>query len=633
MVVTIKIDEKMKRIDIINYIGRKFLTSNIENDEFSYVKELNINPSGNYKLDIRFEIPNKHLSILVETKQNFKDSDKEQLFNYARLEKQYKPQNNIIAILSNTNDDKTRVWKISSIDGCEEYDDKEIKDASIKSAEEYLKYFEMQNINDKQKVMQATYKLNEILHKNGITESLRSQFVGSCLLALNDDVFEYKNGNLTTKQIIEGIKGVIEKLLGSSQQKDKKLKVLSRNILNNEKIENLQNNKFKVILDYIKENIIPFINQTSNKGQDLLNLFFTTFNKYVGKEDKNQAFTPDHIVHFMCKVAEINRDSVVLDPTCGSGAFLVQAMMQAIADCGDNNAAKEKVKKEQIFGIENEERAFGLSTTNMLIHGDGNSNIIYKDGFGCFGMTKDTLKSDFKTSEVKINRILMNPPYNAVPNNIPNDYKKDWKKEKDEENGAEKEVKSKTDPTKGFVFVNHCINFVEKEGKLLCLLPLSAAIGSSDIIKKEKAKILKNNMLEAVFTLPSEVFFPGASVGVCCMVFRVGAPHMTQNENGELIPRFPTFFGYFKEDGLVKKKNLGRVDIKDRWENIEKEWLDLYRGTTGNRVKSGLSVLQKVDENDEWLAEAYMETSYDNLKQDDFECAVQDYLSFLVKNK
>ena len=88
-----------------------------------------------YKLDIRFEVENKtsnlpnlsilirfkvenenstlpNLSILVETKQNFVDSDKEQLFDYVKLEKQYKQENNIISILTNTNNNKCKIWEI-----------------------------------------------------------------------------------------------------------------------------------------------------------------------------------------------------------------------------------------------------------------------------------------------------------------------------------------------------------------------------------------------------------------------------------------------------------------------------------------------------------------------------------------
>jgi hypothetical protein len=64
----------------------------------------------------------------------------------------------------------------------------------------------------------------------------------------------------------------------------------------------LKKEEFQHILNKINDEIVPYINDKSTAGQDLLNLFFTTFNKYVGKADKNQAFTPDHIVHFMCKV-------------------------------------------------------------------------------------------------------------------------------------------------------------------------------------------------------------------------------------------------------------------------------------------------------------------------------------------
>ena len=67
------------------------------------------------------------------------------------------------------------------------------------------------------------------------------------------------------------------------------------------------------ILEAVDNNILPFINDKSTAGQDLLNLFFITFNKYVGKADKNQAFTPDHITDLMTKIAGVNYKSRVLD--------------------------------------------------------------------------------------------------------------------------------------------------------------------------------------------------------------------------------------------------------------------------------------------------------------------------------
>ena len=66
--------------------------------------------------------------------------------------------------------------------------------------------------------------------------------------------------------------------------------------------------------------------------------------------------------------------------------------------------------------------------------------------------------------------------------------------------------------------------------------------------------MLKKHTLEAVFTLPDDIFYPGASVNTCVMLFKLGTPH-----NSEI----PTFFGYYKDDGFIKRKNRGRVEKQD----------------------------------------------------------------------
>lgn len=574
----------MRRIDIIDVVGRKFHESNIENGEWSYAKALGRALKGHQFLDLRFVKDN--VSVLVETKQNFTKKDEKQLFDYISLEKEL-TNNNVIAILANTNGDKIKVWKNKDLLG----------DTVIKNMNEYVLMFDVSKTNDKEQVMQSTYKLNEILHRNDIAESLRSQFVGTCLLALNDKKFVYKG--LKTKQVIAGIEDILKELLekDKSDQKNLKLEILCKNVLENQKIQQFSPENFICILDFIKNEIYPFIDGETKTGQDLLNLFFTTFNKYVGKEDKNQAYTPDHIVHFMCKVARIDRNSKVLDPTCGSGAFLVQAMTQALGDCR-SVTDKDRVKEKQIYGIEFEKNAFGLATTNMLIHGDGNSNIINAN---CFEVSAWIKKA-------KIDTVLMNPPYNAKPVNIPKEISKDWK-------GTLKE-----EPTKGFCFVNFAASQIES-GILLCLLPLACAIGSSKEIEEEKRKILENNTLEAVFTLPSDMFHPGSSVNACCMVFTLNKPHPKKYE---------TFFGYYKDDGLVKRKNLGRVDVKDKWGQIEENWLNLYNKKI---AQVGMSALKNVTHEDEWLCEAYMKTDYNKLTQKDFENSVNNYLAYLIKSE
>ena len=99
----------------------------------------------------------------------------------------------------------------------------------------------------------------------------------------------------------------------SAGRKFEKLALLNKNVLGDQSVRQLTIAAFREILKFIEDNILPFINDKSTSGQDLLNLFFVTFNKYVCKSDKNQAFTPDHITDFMAKITGVNKHSVVLD--------------------------------------------------------------------------------------------------------------------------------------------------------------------------------------------------------------------------------------------------------------------------------------------------------------------------------
>ena len=319
------------------------------------------------KHDIRFVKDN--VSVLIETKVDFSidlKKAKEQLSAYVEYEKQI-TQNKIIAILANTTNNKVMVWR-----GVVSDTDYMPNESSLRTMEEYFDMY-TSKINDKEKVMSNTYKLNELLHKYGINEKLRSQFVGTCLLALKNGL-DYSTSTLTTSQIRVRFKEVLEDLLNGDINKADKLVLLNKNVLEAQDVRALKMEDFRAILKFIEENILPFINDKSTSGQDLLNLFFVTFNKYVGKSDKNQAFTPDHITDFMSKICGVNKHSVILDPCCGSGSFLVRAMTQALDDCS-TEAEQNKVKKQQIYGIEYDENVYGLATTNMLIHSDGNSNI------------------------------------------------------------------------------------------------------------------------------------------------------------------------------------------------------------------------------------------------------------------
>lgn len=596
----------MKRQQIIDIVGKDYLVSNVENGEYSYPKALK-GIGKDYKkflvghsskthqfADLRFE--SEKLVVLVETKdrltkKNVKDGI-EQLQQYVAYESQLPDTKKTIAILTATETDDVRVWLDTSkpIDAAHAA----LGEKAIRPMEDYVN-LHFGTKNNKIAVIQSTYALNELLHGYGIQARIRGQFVGTCLLALKHTL-KYKG--LSTNQIRSGIESVLETLLNKCLNKAEKLVILKNKVVDAQCVSKLKKEEFEEILDFIADRILPYINDKTTQGQDLLNLFFTTFNKYVGKADKNQAFTPDHIVHFMCRVVGVNRHSVVLDPCCGSGAFLVRSLTEALDDCG-NEKERRHVKESQIYGIESDETAFGLSTTNMLIHGDGNSNI--RQG-SCFQLT------DWEDKGVNI--VLMNPPYNATRGDCKPEYVQTWR------------AGTKEDPSKGFHFAYEIAHRV-KQGKLAVLLPMQCAIGTSADIQHYKKLMLDENTLDAVFSFPSDIFHPGASACACCMVFNLGTRH-------ENAPVPETFFGYFKDDGFMKKKNLGRIERHDGlWAEIEKRWLGLY---FQRKAEKGFSAVRKVSANDEWLAEAYMETDYSNLTEKDFEKVVRDYYAYIIKN-
>lgn len=635
----------MDRTAMINRIGITYHTSNIEGGEYSYVQEagsrdrlvraLGRNPE-HFKLDIRFECGD--VVVLIETKQSFTKADEKQLNEYLQEERALHYGRKIIAMLANTTDNKIKVWK-SFVDDEHVLSEETVLD----TMEHYVKLFDISKQNNREKVLKNTYDLNELLHKKDIDENLRSQFVGTTLLYIKDmvrkvgaahvdeNLVKKLNGIwelLTESQIRAGVKSTLDALLDGSANKAKKIELLQKNVLEDQKVKRLTKDDWKDILDAILLDIYKYIDSDSSEGQDILNLFFIAFNKYTGKADKNQAFTPDHITDFMCRVTGVNRDKIVLDATCGSGSFLVQAMVKELADCRRGKTEAEykpmmdNVKKNHIFGIEIEEKAYGLSTTNMLIHGDGNSNII----FGSCFKNADFIK------KANPDIILMNPPYNAKPKSIPKKYKSKW---------STSEMNGTTDPTKGMVFVKYISDVIkemndkrEQEGqprkyvKMAVLLPVASAIGNGKRLKEMKTELLENNTLDAVFTLPDEIFYPGASVCACCMVFTLGKPHVKADGTVD-----ETFFGYYKEDGFKKKKNIGRVEQFDdegnsKWRVIENDWLKLFHN---KRIVDGLTAMAEVSGDDEWLCEAYMKTDYSTLTQEDFQQTVNNYLAYLVR--
>ncbi len=152
-------------------------------------------------------------------------------------------------------------------------------------------------------------------------------------------------------------------------------------------------------------------------------------------------------------------------------------------------------------------------------------------------------------------------------------------------------------------FIKHAADLTKKGGRVVFVVPKS--VGTAKSNNEMKGKILRDHTLEAIISLPKDVF-NGVGTSTIIMIIKTGTPHH--------ISRTKTMFINFEDDGFASKKKGVRVE-----ENYEerKEWLleTLYN----QESVSGKSAYVRVDHEDEWGVEAHAYfTDYSKLTDQNF---------------
>jgi type I restriction-modification system DNA methylase subunit len=154
---------------------------------------------------------------------------------------------------------------------------------------------------------------------------------------------------------------------------------------------------------------------------------------------------------------------------------------------------------------------------------------------------------------------------------------------------------------------------------VVAIVQMSCAIKNEKELIAIKKRILGKHHLKAVLSMPDDLFYP-VGVVTCVMIFEANKA----NKGRE------TWFGYFKNDKFEKRKNQGRIDARGLYKEEKMRWLNAYHNS---KEVAGLSVKQEIKGEDEWCAEAYMETDYSTLNQIDFEKKLKDYIAFKFLNQ
>lgn len=279
------------------------------------------------------------------------------------------------------------------------------------------------------------------------------------------------------------------------------------------------------------------LNVRSLSGEyDYLGRLYETFFRYTGGNTIGQYFTPRHIIRFICDLLPMGPGDSVFDPACGTGGFLIGAL-----DKG--------VKKENLFGIESEHATAALCVANMVLRGGSGNGILRGN---CFTQPHFPVPS--------ADYVLMNPPF-------PHKH-------------------TDTGPA---AFIDRGLKSLKEGGILAGVFPYSLLVRTSEWHKR----ILAENTVSLVATLPPDLFNPYASYNTAILMIRKGVPHGNSK----------TFVCRIPNDGFkLKKKSRIR-----REGNLLPLLLAAFE--SGSDIPKVSKVVEITPGPGEWSPEAYLDSA------------------------
>lgn len=393
-------------------------------------------------------------------------------------------------------------------------------------------------------------KLNNDIYQNekGLGENDRVYLVAASIIAtigipgkvevLEKEILKSSNmkGNRDGDILIRHIEAFLEEKHLPEQKKDLIVRTLSNTLLT-ENINKSQNGESQLKRVFTK--IVDDLGIYYKIGltTDFTGKLFNEMYSWLGfTQDKlnDVVLTPSYVATLLAKLARVNKDSYVWDFATGSAGLLVAAMNEMLIDAKNSIASPEelqlkeaKIKAEQLLGLELLSSVYMLAILNMILMGDGSSNILNKDSLADFdgkygfGKTDEAFPAD---------AFILNPPYSQTGN--------------------------------GMVFVEKALSMMKK-GYAAIIIQNSAGSGRAKEINR---RILQSNTLIASIKMPIDLFIGKSSVQTNIYVFKVGEKH----EADETV-KFIDFSndGYTRTNRKKASNNLKDTDnARERYEEL-----------------------------------------------------------------
>lgn len=332
----------------------------------------------------------------------------------------------------------------------------------------------------------------------------------------------------------------IRAFLGHKNLPDEKKELITRtlqNTLTNDNINRVENGESQLKRVFCK--IVDDLGIYYKIGltTDFTGKLFNEMYNWLGfSQDQlnDVVLTPSYVATLLVRLARVNQDSYVWDFATGSAGLLVAAMNEMLADARKHStspnllAQKEQdIKSQQLLGLEVLPNIYMLAILNMILMGDGSSNILNRDSLNNYDGKYGFGATD---KDFPANAFVLNPPYSAEGN--------------------------------GMIFVEKALNMM-KRGYAAIIIQGSAGSGKA---KDFNVRILQHHTLLASIKMPIDLFIGKSSVQTYIYVFRVNEPH-DANE----VVRFIDFSndGYTRANRKKASNNLRDTDhAKERYDEV-----------------------------------------------------------------
>lgn len=401
-----------------------------------------------------------------------------------------------------------------------------------------------------QEINASLVKLNNDIYNNekGLSERDRVYLVAASIIATlgvpgkvaalekSELKSSTEEGNRDGDIILRKIKAFLSEKNLPQEKRDLIVRTLQNTLTtdNINKVENGESQLKRVFTKIIDDLGIYY---KIGLSTDFTGKLFNEMYSWLGfSQDKlnDVVLTPSYVATLLARLARVNKDSYVWDFATGSAGLLVASMNEMLIDAKEKIKSPDafalksaEIKANQLLGLEILSEVYMLAILNMILMGDGSSNILNKDSLKEFDGHYGFDKTDKK---FPADAFVLNPPYSA--------------------------------PGNGMVFVEKALSMMSK-GYAAIIIQNSAGSGKATEYNK---KILKHSTLLASIKMPIDLFIGKSSVQTNIYVFRVGEAH--QKDDTVKFIDF-SFDGYTRTNRKKASCNLRDTDhAKERYAEL-----------------------------------------------------------------